>query len=140
MTKIIEDPSRLINAFAASFGEHNRYVIEQAFSQYISDAVIAITAEDIASQAIAWANFREDFPCDLIDIDADAERFTSIQNTLIQMLDIESIIKAIDKDWDKTSSTCGDAIEEALFSLYTALSVLTMVINADTRYSGGVNE
>lgn len=88
MTKVIENPDRLINAFTKAFGEDNRYLIERMFSPYISDVVIAVNPEDIAAQAIAWASSHNEFYHEVIDIDVDGDRYVAIQNRLTNNLDI----------------------------------------------------
>lgn len=135
MSKIIQDPSRLINSFTASFGEDHRETFERVFSQYISDAVIAVTPEDIAAQAIAWANCEVEFTTYYSDIDIndDDRRYTFVQERLIEDLDIKAIVGRIEKDWDVNSSTTAIAIQEAIFSVHTAASVLEMVIDADAE-------
>ena len=125
MTKIIQNPDRIINAFVSSFGEGNRDLIEQAFSRYISDAVIAVTPENIAAQAIAWASSH---PYKGFDIDVDSDRCTAIQNALIDNLDARSICDHIEKKWDANWSTSGDAINEALLERYTEEDLLNLVM------------
>jgi uncharacterized protein YejL (UPF0352 family) len=134
MSKIIQDPDRIINALTKSFGEYNRHAIAQMFSSYISDVVIAVTAEDIAAQAIAWANSREDFPCEPIDIDVDGDRYVSVQNVLMQTLDIESAIKQIEEEQDINGASYSEIIEDALSSRYEDETLMQLVVNAVIRY------
>jgi hypothetical protein len=91
MSKIIADPDRIISALTKSFGEHNRHAIAAMFSNYISDAVIAVTAEDIIEQAIAWiCSYEDDFSDHYTDIDIndDAGRYAFVQERLIENLEI----------------------------------------------------
>jgi len=127
MSKIIEHPDRLIESFAAAFGEHNRDIIERCFSRYISDAVIAVTTNCIAAQAIAWASSHNEFYCDPIDIDVDPKRYTAIHNALLDNLDTRFVCDYIEKKWDANSTTSGDAIHEALFERYEEHALLNLV-------------
>ena len=98
MTKIIQNPDRIINAFVSSFGEDNRDLIEQAFSRYISDAVIAVTAEDIIEQVIAWANSQENFHAAWIEPeDEDRDRFNFITGFLEAKLNITEVMSEIER-------------------------------------------
>ena len=136
MSKIIEDPTALINELVSSFWEDDREMIEQVVSQYISDAVIAVTAEDIAAQAIAWiCSYEDSFSDHYTDIDKDDDprRYTFVQESLIENLNIKAIVDHIEKHWDMNSSTTAIAIQEAIFSIHTVTSVLEMVIDADAE-------
>ena len=134
MSKIIKNPTNLINELVSSFWEDDGKMIEQVISQYISDAVIAVTAEDVAAQAIAWASSHNEFYYDVIDIDVDGDRFVSIQNTLLQILDIEAIIQLVENKWDANSSVSGECIDDALFEIYRESQLLDLVTNAAVRY------
>lgn len=127
MTKIIEHPDRLIESFTAAFGEQNRDIIESCFSQYIGDAVIAVSPEDIAEQAIAWVNSHNEFYHDEIDIANDAARYIAIHNALVDNLDSRFICDHIEKNWDANSTTSGDAIYDALFKRYEEHELLDLV-------------
>lgn len=135
MSKIIENPSKLIDALVEYFWEDDREVIEQAISQYISDAVIAVTAEDIAAQAIAWANSHKEFYYDKIDMLVDCDRYLAIQNALIVKLDVKHICDYIETEWDITSSTSGEATLEALLERYDEDWLLNMISAIASNYN-----
>jgi hypothetical protein len=132
--KIIESPDRLINAFTASFGEGHRATFERVFSQYTSDAVIAVTAEDIAAQAIEWVNFHQEFKHEAIDNYFDFDRFVFVQNAVLKELDTEAIIDHIQDSWDSNASTTAEAIQEALFAIYKESTIFDLVSNTVVNY------
>lgn len=138
MSKIIEHPDRLIESFAAAFGEHNRDIIERCFSRYISDAVIAVTAEDIAAHTIAWASSHNEFHYEPIDINVDGDRYVAIQNILIQALDVEALIQHIEDEWDMNSSLYDSVIDDALFSRYDEEVLLDIFASAVDQYNSSL--
>lgn len=127
MSRIIANPDRLINALATSFGEDLCSMLATIFDQYISDAVIAVDAEDIAAQAIAWAISHNEFYHEVIDRNIDFARLSFVQDFLIKELDMEAIIDQIQNDWDMNSSVSGEAICEALFTIYNEPTILNLV-------------
>jgi hypothetical protein len=132
--KIIEFPDHLIQELEAALGAHNSDVISSIFSRHISDAVIAVTAEDIAAQAIEWANFQ--WPeHEAIDKYFDFKRYSFVQDTLLkELLDIEAIANQIQDDWDMNSSTSAEAIYEALFAIYKESAILNKISTAAAQY------
>jgi len=135
MTKIIQDPRRLINAFAAAFGEDHRETLEHLFSQYISDAVIAVTPEDIIEQVIAWANVQETFhPAWIEPEDEDRDRFQFISDRLKETLDIPLVISEIERRGNLSDGYSGDTIEGALMRVHGKFRLLELALDAANQY------
>lgn len=127
MSKIITTPDFLIQELEAALGAHKLEVIESIVSRYISDAVIAVTTEDIAAQAIAWASSHNEFYYEPIDIDTDGDRYVAIQNSLIQVLDIENVVEYIQDGWDMNSTVSSEGIFDALLLNYAEGELLNLV-------------
>ena len=135
MSKIIADPHRIINAFVSSFGEDNRDLIEQAFSRYISDAVIAVTAEDIIEQVIAWANSQENFHAAWIEPeDEDRDRFNFITRFLEAKLNITEVMSEIERKGNLSDGYSGDTIDGALKRVHGEFRLLELVLDAANQY------
>ena len=135
MTKIIQNPDRIINAFVSSFGEDNRDLIEQAFSRYISDAVIAVTAEDIIEQVIAWANSQENFHAAWIEPeDEDRDRFNFITRFLEAKLNITEVMSEIERKGNLSDGYSGDTIDGALKRVHGEFRLLELVLDAANQY------
>ena len=135
MTKIIQNPDRIINAFVSSFGEGNRDLIEQAFSRYISDAVIAVTAEDIIEQVIAWANSQENFHAAWIEPeDEDRDRFNFITGFLEAKLNITEVMSEIERKGNLSDGYSGDTIDGALKRVHGEFRLLELVLDAANQY------
>jgi hypothetical protein len=140
MTKIIANPDRLINAFAATFGEHNRAKIAEAFAAYTTDAVIAVTVDDITDWVISWADDQHDLSCEEFHgVNFDESRYYGVKGNLESLLDTEAIIDRIESEWEN-DFYLNNAIEDAMSYVYDGMeSVLEMVVAADNRYLGGIN-
>ena len=135
MTQIIAEPQRIINAFVSSFGEDNRDLIEQAFSRYISDAVIAVTAEDIIEQVIAWANSQENFHAAWIEPeDEDRDRFNFITGFLEAKLNITEVMSEIERKGNLSDGYSGDTIDGALKRVHGEFRLLELVLDAANQY------
>jgi hypothetical protein len=134
MTKIIDNPDRLISAFVSSFGEQNRDIIERVFSQYISNVAIAVTAEDIIEQVIAWANAHENFhPAWIEPEDEDRDRYRFISHHLKKLLNIPLIIDEVDRK-GSLSDGYGSTIDEVLKRMYGDRRLLELALDAANQY------
>lgn len=135
MTKIIENPDRLINELVASFWEDDREVIEQVISRYISDVAIAVTSDDIIEQVIAWANSQENFhPAWIEDEDKDPDRFYFIHGFLKVKLNIPLVMSEIERKGNLSDGYSGDTIGEALARVHGKSRLLEFVLDAANQY------
>jgi hypothetical protein len=135
VSKIIQDPSRVINALTKSFGEHNRHAIAAMFSNYISDAVIAVTTEDIIEQVIAWANSHENFHAAWIEPeDEDRDRFNFIHEFLETKLNIPSVMSEIERKGNLSDGYSGGTIDGALKRVHGEFRLLEIVLDAANQY------
>jgi len=135
MSKIIQNPDRLINELVESFWEDDREVIEQVISQYISDAVIAVTAEDIIEQVIAWADSHENFHAAWIEPeDEDRDRFNFISGFLETKLNIPLVMSEIERKGNLSDGYSGDTIDGALKRVHGEFRLLEIVLDAANQY------
>lgn len=131
------DLDRLINSLSEVFGESLRDTIATMFDQYSTDAVVAVKADDVVAQAIAWANSHNEFYYEAIDIDVDFKRYNFVEEYLLKEIDTAAIIDQI--DWDANASTTANAIDEAIFAVYKESTILDFVSDAAAQYEENNN-
>ena len=131
MSKVITDTKKLFASFVSIYGHCDAETFAKVIQKHTSDAVVAVTAEDIAQLMVADYNFRN---VNYEQIENGTDEYFSILNHLAENIAVDRIVREIEGSGSLDSGFSSQTIRQALHDVYEDEELSTFMILAINNY------